>query len=90
MSYLLSAGLLQSHTQAARVLLVVGDELSQRCEGDLIRHKVRADGRALDPEVVHLPLAASCHTEEVVQIQKRAQLNQRPALTEITSPVRSF
>lgn len=64
MSYLLSAGLLQRHAQAARVLLVVGDELSQRREGDLIRHEVRADGRALDPEVVHLPLAASCHRDE--------------------------
>lgn len=35
-TYLLSAGLLQQHPEAAGVLLVVGDELSQRGEGDLI------------------------------------------------------
>lgn len=62
-SYLLGAGLLQRHPQAAGVLLVVGDQLSQRGEGDLIRHEVGPDGGALDPEVVHLPLAAGCETE---------------------------
>lgn len=56
--HLLSTGLLQQHPQAAVVPLVVGDELAQRGEGDLLRHKVGPDGRALDPEVEHLPLAA--------------------------------
>lgn len=62
-SYLLNTGFPQDHPQTAGVPLVVGDELTQRCEGDLIRHKVRADGGALDPEVGHFPLTASCDTE---------------------------
>lgn len=62
-SYLLGAWLLQQHAEAARVLLVVGDELSQRGERDLIRDEVRSDGGALDPEVEHFPLAPSCNTE---------------------------
>lgn len=35
-SYLLGAGLLQQHPQAAGGFLVIGDQLSQRSEGDLI------------------------------------------------------
>lgn len=57
-SHLLSTGFLQQHPQAAVVLLVVGDELAQRGEGDPIGHEIAADGGALDPEVEHLPLAA--------------------------------
>lgn len=57
-SHLLSTGFLQQHPQAAVVPLVVGDELAQRGEGNLIGHKVGPDGRALDPEVKHLPVAA--------------------------------
>lgn len=35
-SYLLGAGLVQRHSQAAGVFLIVGDELPQCGEGDLI------------------------------------------------------
>lgn len=62
-SYLLGAWLLQQHAEAAGVFLVVGDELSQCGERDLIRDEVRSDGGALDPEVEHFPLAPSCNTE---------------------------
>lgn len=58
--YLLSTGFLQQNPQAARVPLVVGHQLPQRGEGDLVGHEVGADGRALDAEVEDLPLAASC------------------------------
>ncbi len=62
-SYLLGAGLLQQHAQAAGILLVVGDQLSQRRKGHLIWHKVCADGGALDPEVEHFSLTASWQVE---------------------------
>ena len=63
-SYLLGAGLLQQHPQAAGGFLVVGDELPQRGEGHLVRDEVRPDGGALDPEVVNFPLAPGCRREE--------------------------
>ena len=56
-SYLLCAGQAQRHPQAAGVVLVVVDQLSQCAEGQLVGHKVGPDGRPLDPEVVHLALA---------------------------------
>lgn len=73
--HLLSTRLLQQHSQAAVVLLVVGDELAQCGEGDLIRHKVRPDGRALDPEVEHFPLAAGCRTQEVPLLKQDPPIN---------------
>lgn len=77
-SYLLSTGFLQQHPQAVVVLLVVRDELTQSGEGDLIRYKIGPDGRALDPEVEHLPLAAGCRTQEVPLLQQETQKNQSP------------
>lgn len=57
-AYLLGAGLLQLHPQAAGIPLVVGHQLPQRGERHLVRDKVGADGRALDAEVEDFPLAA--------------------------------
>lgn len=62
-SYLLGARLLQQHPHAVRVSLVVGDELCQRGKRDFIWDKVCTNGRALDPEVVHFPLASGCKSQ---------------------------
>lgn len=70
LSYLLGTGLLQRHSEAAGVFLVVGDELSKRGERDLIRDEVRTNSGALDPEVVHFSLTASCRTERKVTVIK--------------------
>lgn len=84
-SYLLGTGLLQWHPQAAGVFLVVGDEFAECGEGDLVWDEVRANGGALDPEVVHFPLTAGCRTERRATVTKcEAEIN-----TAVISPWKS-
>lgn len=72
--YLLSTRFRQQHAQTARVLLIVRDQLAQRPEGNLVGHKISADGGALHTEVEHLPIAASWKSETRMKFNTHVQI----------------
>lgn len=60
--YLLYARLVQGASQDLGVVLVVSDKLIQSGKGDLIRHEVSTNGRALNTEMEDIGFTPGCET----------------------------